>query len=324
MGLYKQEELTMLVPAAMRVAAAYAGVVLIWGTTPLGVKWSNSTLHFTSAVGLRMALACIICMFILAYRGKPLFQSKKDWQVYFAGALTLFPTMGLVYWSAQYISSGMIAVVFGTYPFFVGLLTRTFDSGFQLNKQKMLALFFAFSGLALIQIQQVSLGPLAVYGVVAVVTATLIFAAATLWMKKIGGGVEAFRQNTGVLMFSLPGFTLLWYLHGAPAPDLLDHRSLMGVSYLVICGSVIGATLFFYVLRHCSAMTTSLIPLMTPMLAMIVGVMVDGERLSVIEIGGSIMIIVSLAIYQGAIGGIITWLGKQTGFNKYRAESELE
>jgi drug/metabolite transporter (DMT)-like permease len=97
----------------------------------------------------------------------------------------------------------------------------------------------------------------------------------------------------------LPGFIAAWYLSGAPAPEALDMRSIVGVSYLVICGTVVGATLFFYVLRHCSALTTSLIPLMTPMLAIYVGVMVDGEAITATQIVGSLMIVSSLGLYQG-------------------------
>lgn len=283
----------------MRVALAYIGVVLIWSTTPLGVKWSNSSLHFTAAAGLRMTLAFLVCAFILAYRGRPLFQSKQDWLVFLAGALTLFPTMALVYWSAQYISSGMIAVVFGIYPFFVGVFAKLFGQHTRLSIEKIVALIIAVSGLAVIQFEQFSLGEKAVYGVAAVLLATFIFALATLWMKKIGSNVDPFRQNTGVLLFALPGFIAAWYLSGAPAPEALDARSIVGVSYLVVCGTVIGATLFFYVLRHCTALTTSLIPLMTPMLAIYVGVMVDGEAISTLEIVGSLMIVSSLGLYQG-------------------------
>ncbi len=283
----------------MRVLFAYIGVVLIWSTTPLGVKWSNSSLHFSAAAGLRMSLAFVICAFILAYRGEAIFQSRRDWKVYLIGAFSLFPTMAIVYWAAQYISSGMIAVVFGVYPFFVSLLARYFGEFNEMSVEKWFALVLAFSGLALIQFEQLSLGNKAALGVAAVFVATLIFALTTLWVKQLGGGIEPFRQNTGVLLFALPGFICFWYLSGAPAPERLDTRSVSGVLYLAICGTVIGATLFWYVLRHCSALTTSLIPLMTPMLAIYVGVLVDGEQVSRLEVLGSVMIVASLALYQG-------------------------
>lgn len=283
----------------MRVTMAYTSVVLIWATTPLGVKWSNSTLHFTAAVGLRMSLACVLCLLIIAYRKQALFQNTRDWQTYFAGALCLFPTMGIVYWSAQFISSGMIAVVFGLYPFFVGLLSRFFFRQSKLDLHQLFALGIAFSGIVLIQWEHVNLGAKAGWGISAVILSTLIFASATLWMKKIGGNIEPFRQNTGVLLFAVPGFLVLWFLSGAPMPEALDFKSALGVSYLVVCGSMIGSTLFFFVLQRCSAMTTALIPLLTPVLAMSIGVLVDGETLSFIQMVGALMIVGSLAIYQG-------------------------
>ena len=45
---------------------------------------------------------------------------RRDWGVYAASALGLFPNMLLVYWAAQFIPSGLMSVIMGTYPFFVG------------------------------------------------------------------------------------------------------------------------------------------------------------------------------------------------------------
>lgn len=62
----------------MRVALAYACVVLIWATTPLGINWSNSTLSFAAAVALRMCLALAICWLALVVMRERLVQQRSD------------------------------------------------------------------------------------------------------------------------------------------------------------------------------------------------------------------------------------------------------
>ena len=49
----------------MQLISAYCAVLFIWATTPLGIKWSNSSLSFSAAITLRMVLALVLCAAIL-------------------------------------------------------------------------------------------------------------------------------------------------------------------------------------------------------------------------------------------------------------------
>ncbi len=283
----------------MRVAIAYIGVVLVWSTTPLGIKWSNSSLEFIEAVTLRMLLALLLSTLILMVMRQRIFQSRHDWKAYFAGSLGVFPSMTLVYWSAQHIPSGLIAVVFGIYPFFVGVISRLFFAEKTLTFSRVITLIFAIFGLALIHYQQMQFGGTAMYGVLGVLLATLFFSISSVWLKAVGSGIDPFRQTAGILLFAVPGFLCVWVFTDRTLPTTFDFRSVSGVIYLVVAGSLLGGTLFFYVLKHCSAMVTSFVSLITPMLAILVGMVVEGEQLSATAFVGCLIIVVSLGIYQG-------------------------
>src|SRR5690606_25134863 len=97
----------------MPLPAAYFMVVLIWSTTPLTIQWSNSSLTFVAAVTLRMLLAFVICYAILLLKRQPLTNSPRDWLVFLASGLGLFPNMLLIYYAAQFIPSGLMSVLFG-------------------------------------------------------------------------------------------------------------------------------------------------------------------------------------------------------------------
>lgn len=283
----------------MRIAIAYIGVVLVWSTTPLGVKWSNSSLEFLAAVSLRMLLALLLSTFILIFLRRPIFQSRGDWKAYLAGSLGVFPSMTLVYWSAQHIPSGLIAVVFGIYPFFVSVISRVFLGERNLTFSRVLALVLAVLGLGLIHYEQMQFGGTAMYGVLGVLLATLFFSISSVWLKAVGGGIDPLRQTAGVLLFAVPAFLILWFVTDGIIPTVFDFRSVTGVVYLAVAGSLLGGTLFFYVLKHCSAMVTSFVSLITPMLAILVGMVVEGEQLSIAAFTGCLIIVASLGIYQG-------------------------
>ena len=82
----------------IRVFFAYVVVVLTWSTTPLAIYFSNSSLTFITAVTVRMILALLGFGLLMLVLRKRLVNSPKDWWVFSASALGLFPNMLLVYW----------------------------------------------------------------------------------------------------------------------------------------------------------------------------------------------------------------------------------
>lgn len=292
----------------MKVATAYCGVVLIWATTPLAIKWSNSSLSFIEAVTARMSFALVLALIIAAVLDKRIFQNRSDWRPMLIGALKLYPVMLIVYWSAQHIPSGLISVVFGSTPFFVGIFSFFVLGENQLNLSRVVALIFAVVGLSIIHIDQLYLGANAAWGVAGILVATVFFALGTVMLKKVGGGVEPVRQLAGSLLIAAPCFLITWVALDGELPESIDMRSATGVIYLVIAGSVIGGLAFYYVLLNCRVATVSLIPLITPVAALIVGYLVDGEKLDATMFTGIVFVLGSLALYQGAIQYLVKCL----------------
>ncbi|MET0109749.1 MAG: hypothetical protein ABW084_12685 [Candidatus Thiodiazotropha sp.] len=56
----------------MSVPAAYLGIVLIWGTTPLAIKWSGEGVGYLFGVTGRMVIGVILALLVLRMIGQPL------------------------------------------------------------------------------------------------------------------------------------------------------------------------------------------------------------------------------------------------------------
>ncbi|WP_019604468.1 DMT family transporter [Teredinibacter turnerae] len=286
----------------MPVIFAYMFVVFIWATTPLAIQWSNSSLDFIAAVTLRLLLAlalCVVSMWALRF---PLVKSRRDWLAFAAGAIGLYPNMLIVYWSAQYLSSGLMAVLLGLYPFAVGFFSLLLLKENVFNPMRIIALFIALLGLAIINLDQIALGSDATYGVLGMASSSLLFALSTVWLKALGGAVNPLRQSTGMLLLASPAFLLTWFFLDGQVPQQIDMKSMLGVAYLAIAGSVLGYTLFFYVLRHCSIASVSLIPLITPVLALSIGAVVAREQVSLLTLAGACSVLLALMLYQNIFG----------------------
>ncbi len=295
----------------MQTASAYCLVVLIWSTTPLAIKLSNSSLTFVSAITLRLLLALVICYALLWVLRRPLVARPADWKVFIASGLGLFPNMLLVYWAAQHIPSGLMSVIMGSHPFFVGLVSWLALKENPFTAARALALLCALAGLAVIQWGQMQLGAEAALGVLVMLLVCVIWAVSVVAVKKYGVDVDPLRQGTGSLLVAVPFLLLSWYFLDGQIPAQVDQASLMGVGYLVLAGSVVGHTLYFYVLRNYSVSTVSMITLITPIMAIGWGRLFADEALSLQSILGALLILLALGIYQGIFRQLLNWAGRR-------------
>lgn len=288
----------------MGVIAAYIFVVLAWSSTPLAIHFSNSSLTFVSAITLRMVLAFICCYGLLRLLGQRLIQQRSDWLLYSVSALGLFPNMLLVYWAAQYIPSGMMSVIMGIYPFFVGVFSALILRENTFTVARIAAVVLAMGGLVLIHLERMSIGGGAVLGVSVMVLACAVWALSSVLVKKLGAEVGALRQGTGSIALALPFLLISWWLIDGELPSTIDQQSIGGVIYLVLVGSVISHTLWFYVLRQCNVSSVAAIPLMTPVLAISWGALFAGESLNADAMLGALIILLALGLYQGLFARI--------------------
>jgi drug/metabolite transporter (DMT)-like permease len=281
----------------MAVLLAYFSVVLIWATTPLTIQWSGDSLSFIAAVSLRMALAALLGLAINLALRRRLFAQPGAWQVYGAGALAIFPNMPVVYWSAQFIPSGLVALVFALSPFAMGLMSLALLKQNPFTGRRVMALVLALAGLVVIFYHQLHFNVRAAYGVGGIFLSCFLFALSSVLVKKSAVKVDAFNQALGALVFSLPGLLLLWWIVDGQIPLVISLKSLLAVGYLALLSSLLGGALFFYVLARMSPTAVSLITLMTPLLALILGAKFGHESLSWPLWCGAALVVAALLLY---------------------------
>src|SRR5690625_6635165 len=98
----------------------------------------------------------------------------------------------------------------------------------------------------------------------------------------------------------------------------MSERALWALIYLAVCGSVLGFTLFYYVLNHLSPSSVSLITLITPVLALFIGALVAKEQLTASLLVGTLLVIVALLVYLD----LKRWLSLKLMLRWVRSRSE--
>jgi len=280
---------------------AYFTVVLIWATTPLAIQWSSHGLSFSAAAVSRMTLAAVIAVIIDLLFRRQLLSHLKNWKLFLAASLGIFPNMPLVYWSAQFIPSGLIAVIFALSPLATGLMSWWLLKDNPFTLRRVISLVIAVLGLALIFYEQWQLELKAVWGILGILVSSFLFCFSSVLVKKLTQTQkppDAFSQATGALVFSLPGLWLVWWLQDGQIPNHLPPmEAWVSILYLTLIGSLIGAALFFFILQRLAPSIVALITLMTPMLALCLGNLVANEKLSFEAKVGVCLVLLGLACY---------------------------
>lgn len=263
----------------MSVPAAYLGIVLIWATTPLAIKWSAGEGEFLLGVTARMTLGYLVCLLLLWVLRIELPWHRQARRAYLAAGLGLFGSLMCVYWGAQFIPSGLVSVLFGLSPIMIGIFATFWLGERRFSSGKLFGILLAIGGLAVIFMPGGNLAQLAPEGIFAVLMAVTLQALSAVWVKRIGAELHPMSINSGALSIAVPLYLLVWLVFDGRLPQVMSERALGAVLYLALVGTVLGFNLYFYVLKRVSATALSLVTLVTPVLALLIGSWLNGETI---------------------------------------------
>ena len=282
----------------MSVPMAFLATILIWSTTPLAIKWSSVGPGFMFAVTARMAIGALGCLLLLLLVRGRLYWHKAAVYSYLAAGLGIYGAMSCVYWGAQFIPSGLVSVIFGLTPLIMGVMASYWLDEQALTPIRLLGLASALSGLVLIFGNGIHAGYMAMLGMLSVFVAVVLHSLSSVWVKRIAADLPVITVTTGGLVMALPLYLITWSLVDGHLPASIPTKALASIVYLGLFGSVMGFILFYYVLKHVEASRVGLIPLVTPVSAMVVGLLLNGEAIPTVVWSGTGLILLGMSVYQ--------------------------
>jgi drug/metabolite transporter (DMT)-like permease len=283
----------------MSVPAAYLGVILIWSTTPLAIQWSAQGTSFSFAVMARMLIGLAICLLLLFASRTAFPFTPAAQRLYAISGLSLFAAMLLTYWGALHIPSGLISVIFGLSPLVTGVFAALWLSERTLTPIRIAGLGLALAGLWLIFGQPWPGDSQATLGTAAVGVGMSVQALGLVWIKRLNVRASALAITTGSLGVATPLFVLAWLIaDSARLPPDTTLRASAAIVYLGVLGSVVGFTLYYYVIKHLDAGRVALIMLVTPVSALLLGQTLNAEFIPASGWAGIAFIGAGLLLYE--------------------------
>lgn len=283
----------------MPVSAAYLLVIIIWSTTPLGIVWSSESIDPSLSLLIRMLIAVVLGWPLMKLMKVDIPWTRNALRVYLYSSMSLAGGMLFCYLAARHISSGLMSLCFGVAPILSGIFAQRLIGENRFSRLKKVALFIALTGLSIVCLENINDGGSNAIGLLFISIGVITFSLSGVLVKSVAIKLHPLSTTMGSLLVSMPFYVLFWLVVGGePNPEAWSMRSMLAVVYLGIFASLVGFLAYFFVLQKLQATTVALVVMITPILSTGLGILVNDEHFSIQLLGGGILVISGLALFQ--------------------------
>jgi drug/metabolite transporter (DMT)-like permease len=271
-------------------------VYIVWGSTYLAIALMVETMPPLLSAGARFIIVGLVVLpFVALRRGLAAIRPTRA-QLLSAGfvGLMLPGANAVLSVAEQDVPSGTAALLVGSIPRWVMVLR--FSSGERISARSLGALLLGFAGLALVVKPESGAsiaGPLACIGA-ALMWATGSFASPRISLPRDPLVSIGWQSLLGGLAVFAAGF--IGGEGGDIHPGEWSLRSLLGLAYLITFGSLLAYTAYTWLLQNAPISKVSTYAYVNPVVAILLGWLINDESISVMMIAGTAVIVASVAL----------------------------
>ena len=289
------------------MSAAEWGLVLtlsvLWGGSFFFQKVALAALPPFTLLLCRVGLAAAALGIAVRAAGYELPRSRGDW-VPFASMATLNNVIpfSLILWAQTQIASGLAANLNACAPFFTAVLAHYLTRDERLTPRRAGGVLRGLGGVVLM------IGPDSLSGLgrgvlaqLAVLAAGVSYACAGIFGRRFAGTpplVTATAQVTASTGLILPVALFVDHSWTLAPPDRRVWAALVGLASI---STALGYVVYFRLLITAGATNLLLVTLLIPVIALVLGTLVLGERLAPRHFAGMALIAAGLAVIDGRL-----------------------
>lgn len=286
--------------ASRQAYLALAIICVVWGTTYTAIKYAILDFPPYLLVGIRQTAAGVLLLLLaLPKSTAPLPSRKYVLRQSLTGLATITGGNGFITWGMQYVSTGLAAIIGSLTPVMVVLISLAWQGKERISQRMLAGVLLGFGGLGLIFREGWQDFAQAEYrwGIAGCLASCLTWSLGTVMAKQWNSTAVSPLTNAGLQMTAggLGGF-LMSFLFDSSHTIHHTVQGWMSVAYLALIGSALAFTLYMFVLKHLSATISSLYTYINPVVAILLGWALLGEKLTVWELVGMAITILGVWI----------------------------
>ena len=277
-------------------------IAAIWGASYLFIKVAVDEVEPTAMMFFRLVLATAVLAPVLFWRsgGRKAVAAVRGtgWKAFAIGFLNASFPFVLIAWGEKYVDSGVAAIANATVPIFVVLLALRFNPSERVSGVRLWGILVGLAGVGVLAGLHPEGGWWAVAGTLAIVVASFSYACANHFVQHNYGGsaplvIATVSCATGALIL-LPFAVVQW-------PDAVPSLEAIGsIVALGIFGTAIALLFFYRLLKRYGASRASLVTYLLPPVALVYGVLILDETVTLNAALGLVLILAGVALGSGA------------------------
>ncbi len=276
-------------------------VYIAWGSTYLAIRFAVETMPPFLMASVRFLIAGSLLFIYRRLKGDRLPRWNEARSAGIVGLFLLLGGNGAVVWAEQTVPSGLAALMVSTSPLWMLSLEALLPAGKKPPLRAVLGILLGFSGVILLMWPGGNGGLLQVnpWGAIVLVFATLTWAFGSIFSRytqlpsspMMGSAIEMLVGGTALLILGAATGEFS-RLHLAS----ITTRSILGLAYLIVFGSLIGYTAYTWLLQVAPTSLVSTYAYVNPLVALAIGALLGNETLSARTLLAAAIILGSVAL----------------------------
>ena len=294
------------------ISILYFLVAAIWGSTWLAISFQSAEAPVLTSIFYRFLIATVCLGIIAVYKNKIRMLRGRDLYFSMLQGVCLYSLNYICFYNGvKYISGGMESLIFSTAIFFNSLNGRLFYRE-SAPKGFFISALIGTAGLILILSDELYLNAQDSWkGIAFCFAGTILFSLGNMiGRRQHNAKITVVRANFYSMMWGTALLALMILLSGAGFAAPATARYILPLIYLAVPGSVIAFTAYLTLVNKIGAQKASFVTVVSPLIAMALAILFEGERLTAAKGIGAILILlgnrlINFKLHQPSLRPII-------------------
>lgn len=267
----------------------------IWGTTWVAAKFGVEVMPALHLSSIRQLIGGLLYVAFFLFIKKFKLPTRKQFVWLFVMSLLMFVSAnGLSTWSISFIPSGLGALIGALYPLCVVLIETLFFKSKGMRPLTFIGLILGILGIGVVFYEHIfhTGEENFMFGIILALIAMLSWSVGTVFIARNKTEIDPY-YGIGWQMF-LGGIMLyiITFISGDRIPETeIPEQAWWSIAYLVVLGSLVAFAAFIYSMKKLNTSLASLYAYINPIIAMLLGAVLLGEKLSAYILWGSLITI---------------------------------
>jgi drug/metabolite transporter (DMT)-like permease len=281
----------------LRVAAAFAIVYVVWGSTYLAIKFAIDTIPPFLMAGSRFALAGALLYIYTARTLAPAPTPRQWWNAASVGVLLLALGTGGVVWAEQRVPSGLTALVVAAMPIWLVTFEAIRPRGRRPSALAVAGIVIGLVGQAILARAPAAPGghaTVSLVGLAVLLGATMSWAAGSLRARLVDLPASRLRTTAIEMLAGGAALLLAGAIDGEWAafdPARLSAASVAAWLYLIVFGSLVAFTAFVWLNETVAPARVATYAYVNPVVAVALGWAFLGEPITARTVVAAVVIL---------------------------------